>query len=93
MIYSGAIKQADGQQRDDGKRKRRLNQRKHYAKELHCEGNGHKQEALDRAPDTLGGKGKYANEIVDIIQILEQEFHGALSCNREDGFRPLADRV
>jgi hypothetical protein len=81
VIYSGAIEQAHGQQRDDGKRKWRLSQRKHYAEQLDCEGNGHKQEALDRPPDTLGGKGKHANEIVEVIQILEQEFHGALSCN------------
>jgi hypothetical protein len=81
VIYSGAIEQAHGQQRDDGKRKWRLSQRKHYAEQLDCEGNGHKQEALDRPPDTPGGEGKHANEIVEVIQILEQEFHGALSCN------------
>jgi hypothetical protein len=83
VTYRGPVEHANGQQGDHGKRERRLSQCENYAKQLDRHSHAQQREGFHRAPDTLRGQGKHADEIVEVIKVLKQDFHGALPCNRE----------
>src|SRR5690606_37733299 len=72
-----SIKQPDAQQRRRGQRERGLHQRQGDGAALQAERQGQRRESFEEGEYSLRGEGEHVDEVIKVVEILEQAFHGS----------------